>query len=660
VSRVRQLSRIRSQSESPVISRQPPPPQSPLSPGVVRSASNLRDFATREHLARLDASVEKLDTYVETSVEQLLAAVNDQRENLEKWVENKMESWEERMREAVTTVQQTKGVLESAVSSLSSSGKPAGITELETRLREKLSSLEERLAAGNLVQGEMQGRLQSFEERLTSEIYIQLRQQVDPVRITQLEERVTSVMAKAPFLEASIEDLASSLKGRSASKDAQEQMIAAQSNRLQAAVSDIATRLDGLSGARQLASDAEKAAVEERFASLQAQLSTASAYHISLKAALAAVSQRQSADEEKAAAAEEARGQRCLWTWARLAVEASSKDRDDSQVSADQSEEGQLKERVVELEARCTGLQVLLDNTAVALEAKLLQNDIRSDFENQLQETAVSMQVLRSEIQEQLEATGADLSSNFTQQISELRSKIEDTDQAACESGVSLRDKVGQGVQAGLVDFFSGSQTTLAEGQLSLPARLQGLEEAVQGCVSREDLSQLRARVEGGFDAMVVRMEAEKWIAEETRVGADKIVRKFTFNMDKRIGMLEHRLDKADMVVDTPTQTGHFKTKKVKIPRQLAVPKRALRAAHGHNFNALKVCFDFWARGSSAACLRCHAANSGDGRSSPGGATSPYQRSVSTLSATASQLSPSPSQRGMQLSRSPTEASKLL
>jgi hypothetical protein len=225
---------------------------------------------------------------------------------------------------------------------------------------------------------------------------------------------------------------------------------------------------------------------------------------------------------------------------------------------------------------------------------------------------------------------------------------------------VSLRDKVGQGVQAGLVDFFSGSQTTLAEGQLSLPARLQGLEEAVQGCVSREDLSQLRARVEGGFDAMVVRMEAEKWIAEETRVGADKIVRKFTFNMDKRIGMLEHRLDKADMVVDTPTQTGHSKAKKVKIPRQLAVPKRALRAAHGHNFNALKVCFDFWARGSSAACLRFHAANSGDGRSSSGGATSPYQRSVSTLSATASQLSPSPSQRGMQLSRSPTEASQLL
>merc|ERR1719378_1584673 len=65
---------------------------------------------------------------------------------------------------------------------------------------------------------------------------------------------------------------------------------------------------------------------------------------------------------------------------------------------------------------------------------------------------------------------------------------------------------------------------------------------------------------------MVVRMEAERWLEEETGFAGEKIIQAFTFNMDGRITDLEHRAHKADAVLDKLCEKNNMRVRKVQVP----------------------------------------------------------------------------------------------
>jgi hypothetical protein len=168
---------------------------------------------------------------------------------------------------------------------------------------------------------------------------------------------------------------------------------------------------------------------------------------------------------------------------------------------------------------------------------------------------------------------------------------------------------------------------------------LADIDRILEGCVTQQEFFDLRARVEGGFQCMVVHMESRRWMMEEAGIAGDKIVQQFTLNMDNRISELERRFHKHDAVVDKLCEKNHIKVKSVSVPahchkcgfpmladaefcrkcgapkkaRLVRVPKRALRAAQEHNFTVMKVAFDLWARGPNAECLKAFARELGEG-----------------------------------------------
>jgi len=574
--------------------------------------SNAQDFASRTHLARLDIAYEKLDTYVEQSVEQLLSAMNEQRKTLEDWIDKKIGASEKKLEKAVATVQQTRSVLDSAVSSLTATGKQGGNAPLDAGLQAKLTSIEE--------------RLKSSEERLNSQRDASSSgsppKGVDMTRLSQLEEKMNTV-------EDAISKVARTSSDNSVSKDMNSRIFDARTDSLQSAVSDLGVQLEALRNGelKQSGPQAQdKIGLEERFAALQAQLTSAAASHTALESALAAVAERQRTAEDRA------QGEETAYQL-------------DSQAEELRVVQNQLQEQAI----RSAGLQALMEEKVAALDEKLKVNDPEALFAKNGKEVqdlkwrhesfATNLDQLARRVQTMLEQSGG-----VDAQISELRSKIDQT--ASPEE--MFRGRVSEEVQSGLANYFN---TPAKSGSLSASgsplARLEAVEEELRhtanavtaveaklpGYVSQADFFKLRVRVEGGFDALVVQLEADRWMEEECGFAGDKIFQAFTFNLDNRITDVEHRLHKSDALVDKLMEKNHMKVRKTAhMPShcikcgstfaadvdfcrkcgttkkgtklQMLVPKRAVRAAQEHNFTLLKVTFDVWARRDNADCFR--------------------------------------------------------
>jgi chromosome segregation ATPase len=672
----------------------------------------------------LDVAYEKLDTYVEQSVEQLLSAMNEQRKTLEDWVEQKLGSSEEKLAAAVATVQQTRSVLDSAVSSLSASGKPASgadtsalkarLTSLEERLasgsfsdnetRERLKAYEERLASDSLIDAEARNRLTTLEERLASESLLEriqsleeesreriesLEEQMaafsadtmqknatsqqtlsptlrtDGARLTALEDRLMAVGGQAAALETVLADLARTSSDHSVAKDMQSRIFDARTDSLQAAVSDLAARFEAVGCQRLPEKAQEQAALEERFTALQTQLNSVVACNTALESALSAISERQSSEASR--------------NGADAACQL------DKQAELVRDLEKQLADKVCKIELRLQEDEEVLKKVEVleerenSLEARLQQDEERllqdeskietsmknieevQDLKWRHESFATNLDQLARRVQEVLDQSGSidaqlqaateenqELRKASAEQMKEFQMKMENLQGSQAEDEGEEMCKVStlsQEVQSGLADFFGAQQLSPKSRAASLKAngnscalKLQSLEDKVvehekkfsEGLVSRKDHLQLRARVEGGFDAVVVRIEANRWMGEESGVAGDAIMQAFTFNLDSRLSELEHRLHKSDAVLDKLLEKNHIKVKKVTVAahclncgqpfgpdadhcskcgakkhmKQILVPKRAVRAAQEHNFTLVKIAFDLWARGKNANCLK--------------------------------------------------------
>lgn len=582
VARLRRLADVRAvvhssrhQSMPPqMMSPQPPLPR--LSPGG--SEPNLHDFATRTHLARLDIAYEKLDTYVEQSVEQLLSAMNEQREKLEDWVEKKMTASEEKLAAAVATVQQTRSVLDSAVSSLSATGK-ASTQGADANLKAKLISLEER------------------QSKLEKEQISSMSQQATPVE--DLQSRLQKVTAQTAALETAVADLA---RSSSVTKDVHGRIMDARTDSIQSAVSDIAAQLEAMRTRQDCSPRHSAMGLDERFAD-QAEL-------------LRELDQK-------------------------------------------------LQDQAATLDMRSASLQALVEEKVASIEEKLrdgcLVVDQKSGMEVVLSpksSQAPVVEQLSQAVHEVIDRIGAietkteELRNTSTSRIAELQSEIAnlcspEPSESAQEGTEDLTERVAQDVQMGLADLFflankqpgtkAGDDVspTSRSPQNASPSPANKQFHAVVsrvGCeslVQRDEFLSLKARVEGGFQAIVVQLQTQSWVTEQCDDAADKLVQAFSFNLDNRITDIETRLHKSEAVIDKVMEKNKMKVKKVEVSahcfkcgrsmpadadtcqycgaskpvRQRLVPKRAVRAAQEHNYHLVKITFDIWARGLNAKCL---------------------------------------------------------
>lgn len=296
--------------------------------------------------------------------------------------------------------------------------------------------------------------------------------------------------------------------------------------------------------------------------------------------------------------------------------------------------EQKLQDQAATLDMRSASLQALVEEKVGSLEEKLRDG---CPVVSEKSACEVTDQLTRG-LQDVLERVAA-IEAKSEQPSDGFG---EDAHPSPKLSPCELRKKVSEDVQSGLFDLFSTAQRGSPKAEAQQLAVDKGVERqspkhASSSSISdggafvpEKDFNELKARVEGGFDALVVQMTANTWIMEEADNAADKIVQAFSFNLDNRVTEMESRVHKSEVVLDRLCQRGHLKVKHVtesahclkcgnpmdsnartcercgaekKVKKQITVPKKAIRAAQEHNFHMMKVTFDLWARGLEAECL---------------------------------------------------------
>merc|ERR1711920_368126 len=153
------------------------------------------------------------------------------------------------------------------------------------------------------------------------------------------------------------------------------------------------------------------------------------------------------------------------------------------------------------------------------------------------------------DVQTKQEATG--------QEMESVSKKIEEAD-ANGKAGAEFEEQQLKNVaeiaalQAQVGTFTKALETTSQGLSDQMGHLVQSTAEClgkVEECESKEVVSKLSARLEGGFDAIIVRMEADKYMRENVDKIADNVANSFLRLLDDssqkitaRVDKLEHRM----------------------------------------------------------------------------------------------------------------------
>merc|ERR1712113_838269 len=86
----------------------------------------------------------------------------------------------------------------------------------------------------------------------------------------------------------------------------------------------------------------------------------------------------------------------------------------------------------------------------------------------------------------------------------------------------------------------------LAEQMGSLVQSTAEIMGQIDECAKKDVVSKLGARVEGGFDAIIVRLESERWMRENVDKIADNVANSFLRLLDDSSQKLTARVDKLE------------------------------------------------------------------------------------------------------------------
>jgi len=80
------------------------------------------------------------------------------------------------------------------------------------------------------------------------------------------------------------------------------------------------------------------------------------------------------------------------------------------------------------------------------------------------------------------------------------------------------------------------------------------LERGLADCAPKESVDQLEARVDGGFDAMLVRLETQRWVSENVDKVADSVSQQFLHLIDDYVQQLRGRMEKCEKALKAAGQ----------------------------------------------------------------------------------------------------------
>lgn len=86
----------------------------------------------------------------------------------------------------------------------------------------------------------------------------------------------------------------------------------------------------------------------------------------------------------------------------------------------------------------------------------------------------------------------------------------------------------------------------------SVLGNIADLMGAVDGMAEKEEVLKLAARVEGGFDSLLVHMETERWLKSHTDGVADGITQSFLGLVDQTCEKLAARVQKIESALSDP------------------------------------------------------------------------------------------------------------
>jgi hypothetical protein len=593
----------------------------PLPPLDHQTAStpNLHDFATRTHMTRLDIAYEKLDTYVEQTVEQIRTGLDDKLRAMETWVEQRVSACEdsvaqkvgvteEKLTGALLTVQQTRSVLDNAVSSLSAA--KGGSAAAESELRTKIASLEERL----LDLGTMRDRLAPTETQLIDQIRERVTS-LDTQFSSQIRERLVSVE----------EQLAKSAgkgvmnAGMSAAIDAElRARIASCEERLVAEICSCSQTSERIASIEERLAmeklDSPKGVnspkAESRLKALEEKVKEKMLFHTAIEEKL----NRVGANVDDCRSALE------------MAIG------DVARYSSDKSVTKDMHTRI--FDARADSLQAAVSEIAGELEA--LRSQRHPVFDEQAREKTALEERLNL-IQKQISANEAlareALTTNTEDRLSALISATEAAAKESMNADMEerltvLKEEMAKDVEQRVLDCIDrlGSKTAklqvveveeteepsvtdaAVEADESEPGASSEPPEALEEQVAEQieestgpasqkefidfqarmqkEVFDVRARMEGGFEALLVRMEASRYITEHEDRAADHINQMFAFNMDERIQAIEAHMHKNDSILEKLMEKTHIKFKRFQVP----VRCTNCGKTNGHDVEVCKHC----------------------------------------------------------------------
>jgi len=88
------------------------------------------------------------------------------------------------------------------------------------------------------------------------------------------------------------------------------------------------------------------------------------------------------------------------------------------------------------------------------------------------------------------------------------------------------------------------NQLTARMDGLHLDDKISDLRQRLDVCAPLEVVNQLTARMDGGFDALVVQLEATRWMMQKTEEAGDHIMQAFVLNVDERLHQCEDIISK--------------------------------------------------------------------------------------------------------------------
>merc|ERR1712050_55218 len=161
--------------------------------------------------------------------------------------------------------------------------------------------------------------------------------------------------------------------------------------------------------------------------------------------------------------------------------------------------------------------QRLADQAKINKDVQTKQDAVGDDIEllgKKIEELTANGEA-GAQVEEQQAKNAADIAS--------LQDRLEKTSAEAEKTNAGLSEQMGSLVQS--------------------TADIMG---KVETCAKQEVVSKLSARVEGGFDALILRLESEKWMRENVDKIADNVANSFLRLLDDSSQKLAARVDKLE------------------------------------------------------------------------------------------------------------------